>query len=37
MVHLFIYYPSFGKDDKQYGTNFWDGETFSCPHNIIAF
>jgi hypothetical protein len=25
------------KDDKQYGTNFLEGETFSCPHNTKAF
>jgi hypothetical protein len=24
-------------DDKQYETNFWEGKTFSCPHNIKAF
>jgi len=25
------------KNDKQYGTNFWEGKTFSCPHNTRAF
>jgi hypothetical protein len=30
-------YLSFGKDDKQYGTNNWEGETFSCPHNTRTF
>jgi hypothetical protein len=34
----FIYIcSSFGKDDKQYGTKFWEGETFLCPNNIKAF
>ncbi len=34
---IYLYCPSFAKDDKQYGTNFWEGETFSCPHNIKPF
>ncbi len=34
MVHLC---SLFGKDDKQYGTNFWEGETFSYPHKTRAF
>jgi len=25
------------KGDKQYGTNFWEGETFSCSHNTRTF
>jgi hypothetical protein len=34
MVHLC---SLFGKDDKQYGTNFWEGETFSYPLKTKAF
>jgi hypothetical protein len=30
---IYLYCSSFGKDDKQYGTNFWEGETFSCRDN----
>ncbi len=33
---IYLYYSSFGKDDKQYGINFWQEETFSCPHNTRA-
>jgi len=25
------------KGDKQYETNFWEGETFSCSHNTRTF
>jgi hypothetical protein len=34
---IYLYCSSFEKDDKQYGTNFWEGKTLSCPYNIKTF
>jgi hypothetical protein len=30
-----LYSLRFGKDDKQYGTNFWGGKTFSYEHTTV--